>query len=269
MRYGQFAFRRRHATFAVMPDRIETRLYVAGDLASGNSVALNAERAHYLGNVLRLKPGYHIALFNGRDGEFAARIDGLGKGKAIVTVGERLRPQPAPPRPAADLWLLFAPIKRTHIDFLAEKATELGVTLLWPVITRHTVVDRVNVERLGANAIEAAQQCGALSVPDMHEAVPLHRAFVDWPKNRRLYLCAEKGKAVPLGEAAARHPADAPASILTGPEGGFHDAELDALKLLPFVTPVALGPLVMRADTAAVAAVAVFHSAAGNWQNVR
>ncbi len=248
---------------------IETRLYVAADLAPGAAVALDQDRAHYLGNVLRLKSGAAIALFNGRDGEFAARIDALGKGKASATVGERQRPQPAPPRPAADLWLLFAPIKRGHIDFLAEKATELGVTLLWPVITRHTAVGRVNIHRLAANAIEAAQQCGALSVPEVREAVPLERAFVDWPKDRRLYLCAEKGPAVALSEAAQRHPADAPAAILTGPEGGFHDGELDALKLLPFVTPVALGPLVMRADTAALAAVAVFHAAAGNWRNVR
>ncbi|MEK7839138.1 MAG: 16S rRNA (uracil(1498)-N(3))-methyltransferase, partial [candidate division NC10 bacterium] len=123
-------------------------------------------------------------------------------------------------------------------------AMGLGVTLLWPVVTRHTAVDRVNLHRLRANAIEAAQQCGALSVPEVREAVPLQRAFADWPKNRRLYLCAEKGKAAPLGEAAQRHPADAPAAILTGPEGGFHQAELDALALLPFVTPVALGPLV-------------------------
>lgn len=248
---------------------IQTRLYVTADLAPGAALALDRDRAHYLGNVLRLKPGAAIALFNGRDGEFAARIDALGKGRASATVAERLRPQPAPPRPAADLWLLFAPIKRGHIDFLAEKATELGVALLWPVLTRHTAVERVNVGRLRANAIEAAQQCGGLSVPEVRAPVPLHRAFADWPKDRRLYLCAEKGRAAPLGEAAARHPADAPAAILTGPEGGFHDAELDALRLLPFVTPVALGPLVMRADTAALAAVAVFHSAAGNWQNAR
>lgn len=248
---------------------IQTRLYVAADLAPGAAVALDAERAHYLGNVLRLKSGAPIALFNGRDGEFAARIDALGKGKAAATAGERLRPQPDPPRPAADLWLLFAPIKRGHIDFLAEKATELGVTLLQPVLTRHTAVDRVNINRLRANAVEAVQQCGGLSVPEVREAVTLQRAFADWPKERKLYLCAEKGRAAPLAEAAARHPADAPAAIFTGPEGGFHDDELDALKLLPFVTPVALGPLVMRADTAAVAAVAVFHAAAGNWQNPR
>ncbi len=252
-----------------MSDRIETRLYVAGDLAPGAAVALSQEQAHYLKNVLRLKSGARIALFNGRDGEFAAHAEMLGKSKAAAIAAERLRPQPPAPRHAADLWLMFAPLKRTHIDFLAEKATELGVTLLWPVVTRHTAVDRVNIHRLRANAVEAAQQCGALSVPEVREAAPLERAFADWPENRLLYLCAEKGKVVPLSEAAQRHPADAPAAILTGPEGGFHQAELDALALLPFVTPVALGPLVMRADTAALAAIAVFHSAAGNWRNVR
>ncbi|MGQ0674879.1 MAG: 16S rRNA (uracil(1498)-N(3))-methyltransferase [Rhodospirillales bacterium] len=249
-----------------MAAQVETRLYVAADLAPGASVALGGEQAHYLRNVLRLKPGAAVALFNGRDGEFAARIDKLGKGGAALAVAERLRPQPPPPRPAADLWLLFAPIKRANIDFLAEKATELGVTLLWPVMTRHTSVERVNLNRLRANAIEAAQQCGGLSAPDLRAAVPLERALEDWPRDRLLYLCAEKGTAEPLDEAAARHPAQARPAILTGPEGGFHDAELDALKRLPFVTPVALGPLVMRADTAALAAVAVFHAAAGNWR---
>lgn len=249
-----------------MPDRIETRLYVADALQAGGTVALDRERAHYLGHVLRLGPGAAVALFNGRDGEFAARIAEIGKTKAAVVVMERLRPQPAPPRPPADLWLLFAPLKRAPIDYLAQKATELGATLLWPVMTRHTAVERVNLHRLCANAVEAAEQCGGLSVPEVRAAVPLDRALQDWPKGRRLYLCAEKGRAEPLAAAAAHHPADAPAAILTGPEGGFHDAELDALRLLPFVTPVALGPLVMRADTAALAAIAVYHAAAGNWR---
>jgi len=235
-------------------------------LAPGAAVALDRERAHYLGHVLRLGPGAAVALFNGRDGEFAARIAEIGKTKAAVAVMQRLRPQPAPPCPPADLWLLFAPLKRAPIDYLAQKATELGATLLWPVTTRHTAVERVNLHRLRANAIEAAEQCGSLSVPEVREAVPLGRAVADWPKDRRLYVCAEKGPAEPLAAAAARHPPAAPAAILTGPEGGFHDAELDALKLLAFVTPVALGPLVMRADTAALAAIAVYHAAAGNWR---
>jgi 16S rRNA (uracil1498-N3)-methyltransferase len=247
-------------------DRIETRLYVAGALQAGGTVALDRERAHYLGNVLRLKAGAAIALFNGRDGEFAARIAEIGKTKASAAVMQRLRPQPAPPPPAADLWLLFAPLKRAPIDYLAQKATELGVTLLWPVVTRHTAVDRVNLHRLRANAVEAAEQCGGLNVPEVREAAPLERVVAGWPKDRLLYVCAEKGRAGPLAAAAGRHPRDAPAAILTGPEGGFHDAELDALRLLPFVTPVALGPLVMRADTAALAAVAVYHAAAGNWR---
>jgi 16S rRNA (uracil1498-N3)-methyltransferase len=245
---------------------IETRLYVTTPLETGAALALSEEQAHYLGNVLRLKPGAVVALLNGRDGEYAARLTVLGKNKAMATVEERLRAQPEPPGPAADLWLLFAPIKRARIDFLAEKATELGVTRLMPVLTRHTAVDRVNLNRLRANAIEAAEQCGGLSVPEICEAVALERAFVNWPGDRRLYVCAEKGRAEPLADAARSHPAEAPAAILTGPEGGFHDAELDALRLLPFVTPVALGPLVMRADTAALAAVAVYHAAAGNWR---
>jgi len=242
--------------------RVETRLYVAEDLAPGATVGLGAERAHFLKHVLRLGPGAAVALFNARDGEFLARIDGIGKGWASLSLGERRRA----PQPEGDLWLLFAPIKFGRIDFLVQKATELGAARLQPVFTRFTAVDRVNVERMRANATEAAEQAERLSVPEVGEAMTLDRAIGDWPRERALYVCAERGPAAPVAEAFARHAPETPAAILTGPEGGFERAELDALLKLPFVTPVGLGPRVLRADTAALSALAVWQAVAGDWR---
>ncbi len=245
--------------------RIETRLYVDEDLAEGRSLGLDHARAHYLRSVLRLVRGAEIALFNGRDGEWLARLDGLGKGWASLTVGRRLRAQDATP----DLWLVFAPIKRARIDFLAEKATELGVARLQPVMTRHTAVARVNTERLAANAREAAEQCGRLGVPEVRAPCELFALLAEWPAERRLLLCAEAGPARPIGEVLAeqaeRAAADpSPFAVLTGPEGGFAQSELDGLLDLPFVTPVGLGPRILRADTAALAALASWQAILGD-----
>jgi 16S rRNA (uracil1498-N3)-methyltransferase len=241
-----------------------TRLYVATDLAGGLAVGLAPSQAHYVKTVLRLEKGAVVALFNGRDGEWLARIDGTGKGWCSVTPYEQSRKQEAVP----DLWLVFAPLKRARIDFLVEKATELGVAALFPVVTQRTVVERVNLERLRANAIEAAEQTGRLSVPELVELEPLPRLLARWPAPRRLLLCDESGAAPPIAE-TLRDAAPGPWAVLIGPEGGFVETELDALRKLPFVSPVGLGPRVLRADTAAVAALAVLQASIGDWRRPR
>ncbi|MBM3597120.1 MAG: 16S rRNA (uracil(1498)-N(3))-methyltransferase [Alphaproteobacteria bacterium] len=241
------------------------RLYVTEDLSEGAEIALGAEQTHYLRNVLRLGADDRVSLFNGRDGEFAARIRRLGKQAAELSIAERRRPQATEP----DLWLLFAPIKRQRVDFVAEKATELGISELQPVLTQYTVVERVNVARLQAHAIEAAEQSERLTVPVVREAVRLDRRLEVWPPDRRLIACIERRAAPPIAEALGalgRDGAQGPQAILVGPEGGFADAELDAFLKLPFVTPVSLGPRVLRADTAAIAALACRQAMIGDWR---
>lgn len=236
---------------------IETRLYVPTSLAVP-TLGLDAARAHYLRHVLRLERGARIALFNATDGEYAARIDGFGKGWCTVSVEEKRREPAAEP----DLWLVFAPIKRARLDFIAEKATELGVSALWPVLTRHTIVTRVNRERLVATAVEAAEQSERLSVPEVFEPAKLDEALARWPAGRRLIFCDESGGGGPIADVLHNYDLRQPHAILTGPEGGFARAELDALHKLPFATPVGLGPRVLRADTAALSALAVFQALA-------
>ena len=243
-----------------MPKRVKTRLYVEADLGPGDVVGIGPGQAHYLGAVLRLGRGDAIALFNGRDGEWRAEIDAIGKGWASLRLVERRRAQAAEP----DLWLLFAPIKRARIDFLAQKATELGAAVLWPVFTGRTEMSRVNLGRLRANAIEAAEQSGRLGVPAVRPAAALKVVLADWPAGRRLLLCAEQGPARPIAEALAAAEPASPWAVLTGPEGGFTGSELDDLGKLPFVTPVGLGPRLLRADTAALAALACWQALAGD-----
>ncbi|MBI3453306.1 MAG: 16S rRNA (uracil(1498)-N(3))-methyltransferase [Rhodospirillales bacterium] len=237
--------------------RIKARLYVADSLAVP-TLGLDAPRAHYLRHVLRLDKGARVAVFNAHDGEYAARIDGFGKGWCTLTVEEKRRA----PAPESDLWLVFAPIKRARLDFVVEKATELGVSGIWPVFTRHTAVARINVERLALTGIEAAEQSERLSAPEIFPPAPLDAAMAKWPTSRRLLLCDESGGGGPIAEILPRVGTDGPWAILTGPEGGFARAELDALRELPFVTPVGLGPRVLRADTAALAALAIFQALA-------
>lgn len=240
-------------------ERIAARLFVDGPL-DVPSLGLDAPRTHYLRHVLRLDVGDRIAVFNGRDGEYAARIDGFGKGWCTLALESRRREQSEEP----DLWLVFAPIKRARLDFIAEKATELGVSAIWPVFTRHTIVARVNDDRLRATCIEAAEQSERLTIPDVRVPATLDAALAGWPAGRRLIVCDETGGDGPIADVLARDGADGPHAILTGPEGGFARAELDALKKLPFVTPVGLGPRVLRADTAAMAALAVFQAVSGD-----
>ena len=249
--------------------RTQTRLYVDDDLAEGRELGLDHARSHYLRSVLRLARGAELAVFNARDGEWRARIDGLGKGWCSLALEQRLRA----PAPEPDIWLVFAPIKRARIDFLAEKATELGASVLQPVMTRHTAVGRVNLERLAANAREAAEQCGRLSVPEVRAPLDLGALLAGWPPARRLLICAEAGTARPIGKVLgeAAHapgaepgPGGGPWAVMTGPEGGFAESELDALGQVPFVTPVGLGPRLLRADTAALAALASWQALLGD-----
>jgi 16S rRNA (uracil1498-N3)-methyltransferase len=238
-----------------------TRLYVADDLTAGASVGATESQAHYLRTVLRLETGAPVSLFNGRDGEWRAVIEGFGKGSCTLKVTQRTREQ----MPEGDLWLAFAPIKRARIDFLVEKATELGVSVLQPVITERTQVDRVNLVRLSANVLEAAEQTERLTLPEVRAPLPLDRLISTWPAGRRLLLCDESGSSRDIASALG---AEQPSlwGVLTGPEGGFTERELDALKKLPFVCPVGLGPRVLRADTAALAALAVFQALLGDWR---
>ena len=243
-----------------MSDQPKTRLYVDSPLAEGQAVGLDHERAHFLRHVLRLDKGDAVAVFNGKDGEWLAEIDGFGKGWCSLTVTVQRRAQADGP----DLWLLFAPIKRGRIDFVAEKATEMGVSRLWPVFTRRTDPNRVNTDRLRANAIEAAEQSERLTVPELSDPVPLDKALAGWPEGRTLYLCAEAGHVRPVAE-AVRETGRGPAAFLIGPEGGFAQSELDEICKLPSVVPVGLGPRILRADTAVVAALACWQALSGDW----
>ncbi len=245
-----------------MERKIEARLFVEDTLAAAVPVTLGRGQSHYLAHVLRLAPGAMVALFNGRDGEWRARIESLAKNAVSLSIETRLREQ----TPETDLWLVFAPVKRAPLDFLVQKATELGVSALVPAITRRTIVERVRRERMAANAIESAEQCGRLTVPEVREAAPLARILGSWPDGRRILLCAESGCAVPIRDVLAELGPAEPCAILTGPEGGFEQTELDALRNLPFVTAVGLGPRILRADTAALAALACWQSALGDWR---
>ena len=241
-----------------------TRLYVATDLAAGASIELSPEQAHYLKSVLRLAPGARVALFNGRDGEWSAIVEAFGRSSGSVGVVERLHAQLA----EGDLWLVFAPVKRARIDFLVEKATELGASVLQPVITERTQVERVKLDRLRANVIEAAEQTHRLTLPEVRAPMALERLLSGWPEGRRLILCDETGEAPDIATALGAQ-ARGTWALLVGPEGGFAQRELDLLRKLPFVCPVGLGPRVLRADTAALAALAVFQALLGDWARRR
>ncbi|MDA1097502.1 MAG: 16S rRNA (uracil(1498)-N(3))-methyltransferase [Proteobacteria bacterium] len=238
--------------------RAKIRLYVTDDLAAGRSVGLGVSQAHYLRSVLRLAPGDDVALFNGRHGEWRARIDTIGKGWAsLQLVGQSL-----PQAPEPDIWLLFAPIKRGRVDYLVQKATELGVGVLQPAITRRTAVERINLVRLGATAVEAAEQCRRLSVPELRPVHTLDKLLVSWPAERRLLFCDEVGGPPPLK--ALANQGTAPWAILIGPEGGFDPDECRAIRARPFVVPMSLGPRILRTETAAVAALSLWQALVGD-----
>lgn len=247
-----------------MIERRLPRLYIVTGLAAGSEVDLEMGQSHYLRSVLRLGRGAAVAVFNPAGGEWLCRIAEIGKSVMRLTVERQLRT----PGPEADLWLLFAPIKRTRLDWLVEKATELGVSALLPVWTAHTQAERVNLERLRARAIEAAEQSERLSVPELRAPEKLERLLAAWPPERRLIVCDETGGGEAFGDAATRL-SPGPAALLVGPEGGFDQRELDAIEKLTFVTRVGLGPRVLRAETAALAALAVYQAIAGDWRRAR
>ncbi len=243
-----------------MPSKLQ-RLFVKSKLAPGGEVELDSGQAHYLGNVLRLRDGDEILLFNGKDGEWCASLAAIGKKKARAQVSHQTRPQEAGP----DLHYLFAPLKRARLDYMAQKATELGASVLRPVLTRRTVAERLKVDRLFANAVEAAEQCGILRVPEIAEPEPLIKVLATWDAGRPLIFADEAApSASPLETLAALEPG--PVAVLIGPEGGFDPEERALLLAKPFVHPISLGPRVMRADTAAVAALALVNAALGDWR---
>jgi 16S rRNA (uracil1498-N3)-methyltransferase len=234
-------------------------------MASGAAIALDPGQTHRLRNVLRLAPGATVAVFNDGDGEWLCRLAKEGRRSAVLIPEHRLRAPEAEP----DLWLLFAPIKRVRLDWLVEKATELGAAALLPVLTARTQPERVNRERLRAQAIAAAEQSERLSVPEIHMPERLDRVLEGWPAERRLVVCDESGAGTPIAATLAELPEAAPIALLIGPEGGFTETELDALGKLPIVSRVGLGPRVLRAETAALAALAVFQATAGDGRRAR
>ncbi len=233
--------------------RPKTRLFVENTLSAGCVVDLSRDQAHYVSRVMRQNVGAATLLFNGRDGEWLAHISEIAKARCQLIVGTQTRRQVAEP----DIWLAFAPVKKSRMDFLVEKATELGVSRLLPVFTRNSAVTRVNVDRLQATARESAEQCERLSIPTVDEAVTLEDLIVAWETSRNLYVMDETGRGQSVVQAFSEisETRDG-AGLLVGPEGGFSNSELDDLRELDFVTSVLLGPRVLRAETAALTALA-------------
>lgn len=237
------------------------RLYVDVPLTGGATIVCAPEQANYLLNVLRLSVGAEILVFNGRDGEWRARIAEVAKRRCTLECHQQSRPQQDGP----DVHYIFAPLKHARLDYMVQKATELGVAHLQPVLTHRTVAARVNLDRMRANAIEAAEQCGVLRVPSVGEPVKLEALLAHWEPGRRLVFCDEN--------AAVASPIDVltridkgPLAVLVGPEGGFDAGERALLREKPYAVPISLGPRVMRADTAAVAALALVNATLGDWR---
>ncbi len=257
------------------PDFRTPRIYLDFPLAAGVTVPLDRDQANYLLNVLRLGQGDPVLLFNGRDGEWRAALSGTGKRSLAAVVATRLREQPR----RADLHFLFAPLKHARLDYMVQKAVELGVTRLQPVMTRHTQVARLNLERMRANAIEAAQQCGVLALPEVAEPIPFKAITGNADPDRLLIFCDEDAEvqdavaalAAARPQPSALLPADVtdaplPMAVLIGPEGGFSDEERAALLQKPNLVRISLGPRILRGDTAAVAALTLVQAVLGDWR---
>lgn len=241
-------------------DPASQRLYVDVDLAAGAIVACLAPQAHYLRHVLRIPDGADVRIFNGQDGEWRARARHDGRRGLILEAIAQTRPQADGP----DIAFYFAPLKRSRLDYVVQKATELGVARIAPVITERTVSERLNLDRLDANIIEAAEQCGVLRLPDLDDPASLTSVLDAWPADRSLVFCDEAASLASPIEALAAIPRG-PLAVLIGPEGGFTEAERARLLGMANVTAISLGPRIMRADTAAVAALALVNAVAGDW----
>ena len=239
------------------PPRSLSRLYVAAPLGAGGRVELDAAQANYLGNVMRLKPGDQLLLFDGSSGEWLAEVADVGKKRMTLSVVDVTRPQELVP----DLWLAFAPVKKGRVDWLVEKAVELGVARLLPVITQRTIVDKLNLERMRAHIVEAAEQCGRTALAEIEEPVKLDAFIKARDPGRTLYFADESG-----GDEASGAFSPGPAMILTGPEGGFTPEEAAAIRAAPNARAVSLGPRILRAETAALAAVAAWMAVVGDWR---
>ena len=237
------------------------RLFVEHPLGPGQPVPVSLDQAHYLFGVMRLGVGAAVLLFNGRDGEWRADVAEAGKRGGILVCAGVTRPLQMPP----DLWLLFAPIKKARTDFIVEKAVEMGVARILPVQTQHTHADRIRQDRLQAHAMEAAEQCGATMVPEVADLAGLDKVLAGWDSARRILWCDEglAGVSCRLPGTVAEH--GRPWAILIGPEGGFSDREQARLRGMSCVVPISLGPRILRADTAAVAALALWQAALGDW----
>jgi 16S rRNA (uracil1498-N3)-methyltransferase len=236
------------------------RLHVTEPLAEGAAVSATLEQFNYLANVLRMGEGAEVLLFNGRDGEWKARLSFPAKKKLVLTPFELTRAQPV----ASDLVFLFAPLKVGRLDYLVQKAVEMGAGKIQPVLTQHTQVQKLGIERLQSNVIEAAEQCGILSVPLVHPPVKLDALLSGWDASRRIIYCDEDAATNnPVGKLGAIR--EKHLAVLIGPEGGFSDGERAQLRALWHVTAIPLGPRILRADTAAVAALAIVQAILGDW----
>ena len=261
----------RHRLKGPMPahDLRTPRLYLEAALTAGATLPLDREQTHYLVNVLRRKNGDPMLVFNGRDGEWRARVEAVSRKAAALSVIEQTRPQ----TPSGDLDYLFVPLKQARLDYLVQKAVELGVSRLVPVLTQHGQVARVNLDRIRANAIEAAEQCGILNLPEIAGPVALPRLLAEWVPERLMVFCDEEAPVTdPIAvleearDSTSPLVGPMPVSLLIGPEGGFSEDERAALLKLPNLIRLSLGPRILRADTAAVAVLALVQATLGDWR---
>ncbi len=244
------------------PDYSTPRIFIDAPLSAGQSAALDAAQMNYLINVLRLREDARVLVFNGFDGEFAGELALKGRKSAMLRALAQTRPQNRGP----DIDYLFAPLKHARLDYIAQKAVEMGANSLRPVLTRRTQAARLNLDRLRANVIEAAEQCGVIALPSVHAAAPLAQTLAQWPRDRLMVFCDEDAPTSDPLEALAGAQFSAGAGVLIGPEGGFEESERRDILSLPNRLQLSLGPRILRADTAGVAALALVQAALGDWR---